>query len=136
MAGGTSTRGRCFCGSVTFVAGPAICEPMFCHCESCRRASGAHAVGWVTVQRDTLSYLGDAVTEYESSPGIVRGHCARCGTSLTYFSDARPDEIDVTLASLDDPAGYAPADHIWMEDAQPWDRPADGRAQYPRSRPR
>ena len=31
----------------------------------------------------------------------MRGFCNSCGTSITYAHDARPDEIDVTLVTLD-----------------------------------
>jgi hypothetical protein len=56
---------------------------------------------------------------------VRRGFCARCGTPLTYWSAKRPDEIDLTIATLDAPDAIAPVDHVWMSDALVWDRPAD-----------
>ena len=58
----------------------------------------------------------------------------RCGAPLTYRNARRAGEIDVTLGTLDEPGRAAPVDHIWMEDAPPWDRPGDGLPRYPRGR--
>lgn len=55
----------------------------------------------------------------ESSPGVTRGHCADCGTSISYENEKRPGEIDITLNSLDDPCSPKLRAHIWTEDKQP-----------------
>jgi hypothetical protein len=118
--------GRCFCRAIGYRCGPLLYPPTLCHCESCRRAAGAPAVGWLTVRRSDLHWTGAAPQEFESSPGVHRSFCGRCGTPLTYRSAARPGEIDVTICSLEQPERAAPADHIWMQDAPGWDRPSDG----------
>jgi hypothetical protein len=121
-----SLQGRCLCKAVRYTCGPLLYPPTLCHCESCRRAAGAHAVGWLTVRRNDLRWAGAAAQEFESSPGVHRAFCGRCGTPLTYRTAARPAEIDVTIGSLEQPERAAPVDHIWMQDAPPWDRPGDG----------
>ncbi len=126
--------GRCLCGAVRYRAGPRLYPPTLCHCESCRRASGAHAVGWLTVRAGDLHYTAGAPREIESSPGVWRAFCGACGAPLTYRAARRPGEVDVTLGTLDEPSRAPPADHIWMADAPSWDRPADGLPQYPGSR--
>lgn len=127
--------GRCLCGAIRYRCGPLLCAPTLCHCEACRRASGAHAVGWLTVSSASFEYTAARPRELESSAGVRRTFCERCGTPLTYASARRPAEIDVTIASLDDPALVAPVDHTWMADAIAWDRPADGLPQHPGERP-
>jgi len=64
----------------------------------------------------------------------VRSFCQECGTALTYWNEEWPDDIDVTIGSLDAPDALPPADHTWMSDAVPWDKPADGLPQFRRSR--
>ena len=123
--------GRCLCGAVRYECGPPLYAPTLCHCESCRRASGAHAVGWLTVRREDLRYTAAAPREVESSPGVVRAFCGRCGAPVSYRAARRPGEVDVTIGTLDEPDRAAPVDHIWMADAARWDRPADGLPQYP-----
>jgi hypothetical protein len=87
-------------------------------------------VGWLTVRQDALSFTAGAPQEFESSTGVHRTFCARCGTPVTYRNACRPGEIDLTICSLEQPEQLAPADHIWMQDAPSWDRPADGLPQY------
>jgi hypothetical protein len=129
-----SLTGRCLCGAIRYRCGPPLYRATFCHCESCRRAAGAHAVAWLTVAAENLVHTGALPREYESSPGVFRTFCARCGTPLTYRNAKRPGEIDITVCSLDQPAQIVPADHIWMQDAPPWDRPTDGLPQHPAGR--
>jgi hypothetical protein len=131
----TPLTGRCLCGAVRYRAGAPLYPPTLCHCESCRRAAGAHVVAWLTVRADSFAYTATAPLRYASSPGVLREFCGRCGTPLTYRAARRADEVDIGLATLDAAARFAPADHIWMEDALPWDRPGDGLPQYPRGRP-
>ena len=49
----------------------------------------------------------------------IRSFTACCGTHL-FFEEAKDSEtIDVTIASLDDPAPFAPQKTIWLEDKLP-----------------
>ena len=130
----TPLTGRCLCRAVRFRGGTPLYTPTLCHCESCRRAAGAHAVAWLTVRADSFEYTAEKPVRYASSSGVFREFCGRCGTPLTYRSTKRPGEVDIGVATLDAPGAIVPVDHIWMEDALPWDRPADGLPQYPRAR--
>jgi hypothetical protein len=125
--------GGCFCGAIRYRCPPPAHSPAYCHCESCRRAVGAHAVAWFTVGVETLEFESATPAEFNSSAGVRRGHCASCGTTLTYWNAAQPATIDVTVASLDTPARVEPRKHIWMEDAVAGDSPGDGLPQFARS---
>jgi hypothetical protein len=76
--------------------------------------------GWATFAAPGFNLLSGQLTEMASSQGVLRGHCAACGSSLTYRNALRPGEIDVTLATLDDAAALPPVAHIWMQDKLPW----------------
>jgi hypothetical protein len=73
---------------------------------------------------------------FVSSPAVTRQFCDHCGTPVTYSNTADPTTVDVTIATLDRPDAMEPVDHVWMEDAACWDRPADGRPQHPQGRPK
>jgi hypothetical protein len=122
--------GGCLCGAVRFEAiGPAenLC---FCHCASCRRAAGASPVAWATFAKARFRIAFGALALVKSSPPVERGFCGSCGSSLTYTHAARPDALDVTLASLDAPAVLRPQYHIWVSDRVDWAPLADGLPQH------
>lgn len=119
----TVHNGGCFCGRVRYrVAG----EPessSICHCVSCRRASGAVSVAWLTFPLADFSFgTGDPV-EHRSSRGVNRTHC---GTSLTYRHEEDAGYLDVTTASLDALEAFPPTHHTWLEDKVRWERAEDG----------
>lgn len=128
-----SFTGRCFCGSVRFRIDS---EPLFachCHCESCQRASGAAFVTWATFPATSFDMQSGILAERNSSPGVTRGHCAVCGSSVTYVHGDRPQEIDVSVVCLDDPEAIEPQAHIWLEDKPSWLAIGDALPQYSRS---
>ena len=61
-----------------------------CHCSTCRRAAGAPAVAWAMFALDELRFLRAEPARYASSPGVERGFCGRCGTTLTFTADVLP----------------------------------------------
>ena len=85
---------------------------------------------WVTFELDGLALTSGAIAEYRSSPGVRRGHCAACGTTITYAQDKRPGEIDIAVSSLDSTTGIEPEAHIWVEDKVPWLVISDDLPQY------
>lgn len=124
------TRGGCFCGAIRFsIASPEL-YACFCHCESCQRAAGAPVVAWATFRRDSVEVSEGEIRWHESSPGVTRGHCANCGTCISYENAKRSGEIDITLNTLHDPSAIEPRSHIWVEDKQPWLVIGDDLPQY------
>lgn len=57
---------------------------------------------------------------HHSSPGVTRGICSNCGSSISYENTKRPGDIDIAINCLDDPAAPTLRAHIWTEDQQPW----------------
>ena len=112
--------GGCLCGAVRYrVEGPARSTSL-CHCQSCRRATGGPSLAWVIFDEDKVVFERGAPAIYASSPGVERGFCARCGSSLTYRRANRPGLFDVTTASLDDPEAFPPSKEIWIAERLSW----------------
>jgi len=122
--------GRCFCGHVRFELDSAPLFACHCHCESCQRSSGAPFVTWAAFPSESFRIKSGTVSEYGSSPGVRRGHCAVCGTTLTYSHDKRAEEIDIAVVTLDDPARITPQAHIWLQDKAAWLAVDDGLPKY------
>ena len=113
-------KGGCFCGQVRYEVEESDRPACFCHCHSCQRASGAPVIAWATFRKDTLKVTQGEFAWRSSSPGVTRGHCAACGTTLSYEHEKDLGYIDLTLNSFDDPTAMTPIAHIWVEDKQPW----------------
>lgn len=105
------------CGAVRYRIEGAVLWAGICHCKSCRRATGAQSVGWASVEKAQLT-VTKLLAVFTSSPGISRGFCPACGTSITY--DEGNATIDVTLASLDNPEAVVPTHEAWLEHRLSW----------------
>lgn len=117
--------GGCLCGALRYEAGGTAADLAFCHCTSCRRATGATPVPWGTFPRREFVVTRGELQEFPSSARVFRGFCRTCGSSLTYRHEARPGEIDVALATLDDPEALRPQSHIWLQDRLSWSMAGD-----------
>ena len=89
-----------------------------CHCAMCRRSAGAPSVAWFTVSRSGLQLTGAALTYHQSSERARRAFCARCGTSLLFEDES--GDIDVTVASLDEPNRLPIERHTFTPDKLSW----------------
>ncbi|QRE73018.1 GFA family protein [Methylobacterium aquaticum] len=125
--------GGCRCGAVRYEAEGAPWNLTVCHCQDCRGATGAPMVGWLTVRRDACRFTAEPAW-FRSSPRAERGFCPSCGTPLAYRADALPDEIDLTMASLDDPERFPPRDQVWVSRRLSWVALAPGLPAHPRAR--
>jgi len=133
-------EGGCLCGAVRYRVEGESAARTLCHCDSCRRAAGGPSVAWAVFAKDAVVFTAGAPALYASSPGVVRGFCARCGTSLTWSCEDKPGQVDLTTASFDDPERFAPTREIWTEERLSWvarhpDLPQYLRSSAPPARP-
>lgn len=127
-------EGGCLCGRIRYRATGRPTQPSHCHCETCRRASGAPFVSWATFAASDFVFVAGTPARYDSSAIACRRFCRDCGTQLTFQFHRSPERIDVTLASLDRPEAIAPLDHIWTRRQISWIRLDDGLPRFPESR--
>lgn len=90
-------------------------------------------MAWTVFPRNAFVFTLGEASLYESSPGVLRGFCGRCGTNLTYQNSARPEYIDVTTASLDRPEEFAPTKEIWTAEKIAWQQLNDSIPHFPQS---
>ena len=64
--------------------------------------------------------LGPA-RELSSSPGIDWLFCADCGSLVGYRRGSRPDHMDITTGTLDDPDRFPPGVEIWVNQKIGWE---------------
>lgn len=94
----------------------------------CRKAHGAAFGTYAAVKAEDLRVVSgeDLITRYRSSPGIVRTFCARCGSTLQWLRESKPEIVDIALGVLDDDPGVRPAAHIYVGSKAPWHEITDG----------
>lgn len=112
--------GGCLCGAVRYRATGNPSSPTLCHCASCRKASGAPAVAWISMPMPGFEWLDGTPKRFASSPGVERTFCGECGTPLTYQRKETPAEIDLMVGTFDDAAPFGPIDQTWTEHQLPW----------------
>ena len=126
--------GGCCCGAVRYETSERVFHATICHCPTCRRVAAAASVAWFTVPKSSYRLTAGAPSLFQSSEGVTRSFCGACGTPLTYARTDAPNEIDVTMCSLDVPDAVAPVDHTFASYRLAWDRASDGLPDYPRLR--
>lgn len=119
----TSLRGGCLCGAVKYEIDGDIEFASHCHCAMCRKVHGAAfaTYGGVSSRQFRFTQGADAVRTFESSPGVRRRFCPRCGSPLTWTQDQRPEHIAFTLGTLETPVSPpAGMRHIYVASKAPW----------------
>ena len=125
-------KGQCHCGAVRYDMPAETIHKALCHCSDCRRHSGAPAVAWGLVSKDQLKVEGET-REYASSEHGRRHFCPECGTALFYTNDVIfPGQIDVQIATLDDPDTIRPEAQIQVADRIGWMETAHELPQFER----
>jgi len=105
------------CGAVRYEGSRKPLYITYCHCRSCCHHTGTAAAAVVVFKQDRVNFtLGDR-TIYNSSPGVGRGFCGQCGTTLTWEG---PGDIALQIGTVDDPDGYKPTRHGFHEERTPW----------------
>ncbi|MET0231318.1 MAG: GFA family protein [Rhodanobacteraceae bacterium] len=128
----TKLIGGCLCGSVRYAATGEPKSVGLCHCESCRRASGAPVVSWFVIALDQFAITGE-LTRYASSADVVRAFCAKCGTPISYVHRDAPSLIELTSATLDEPDRLVPTRESWLSEKIAWMCVDPARQHFPAS---
>ena len=114
-------EGGCLCGAVRFVAAGQPKGVAWCHCESCRKHSGAPVSVFVAYERTAYTVTRGEITKFESTPGKTeRGFCARCGSTLTCETVGLPTLTDFHVGAFDHAELFRPTRHIFPEEQLPW----------------
>lgn len=111
--------GGCLCGAVRYEIRARFLQSTLCHCEDCRKASGAPCVAWSFFPAGSLSWT-------KGQPKMLhhaereRCFCGDCGSPLTFFDPSISEVFEANANTLDDPARYPPTDQCWVVDEISW----------------
>ena len=100
--------GGCACGRVRFTATVHDHDAYLCHCRMCQRATGSISIAFKNVKQADVDWAREP-DWYDSSPIAERPYCRECGTSFGFrFKDGTAN-MDLTVASFDDPSRLSPS---------------------------
>lgn len=117
--------GRCLCGAVRFECDAQPLWQGHCHCESCRRATSSGFASFFGMADGHWRWTDEIPVTYQSSPGVWREFCGRCGSPMTYRATRFPGETHFYAASLNDPSLFTPKRHYHAHESLPWVHLAD-----------
>ncbi len=106
-------EGGCACGRIRYSARVGDDTAYLCHCRMCQRATGSVSIAFKNIKKADIDWAHEP-DWYQSSPIARRPFCSACGTSLGFaFPDS--DQMDLTVASFDDPGRFRPTHHFGSE---------------------
>ena len=130
--------GSCACGAIKWTSTALPFAMNFCHCVSCRKASGGAFQAFMDFETTAVRFdvqNPGTMKHVELSKNAKRGFCSECGSSMTMQYNVELEEIGVCAGSLDESSvkgGIQALDgikkkHIFVKDKVGWyDIPNDG----------
>lgn len=113
----STAHATCFCGDVSLVVNtstPPISSSI-CHCETCRRLTGAPMMATVMYPRAavTLTNSGAELSETRTSKHVRRLRCSRCSSPVLAELGGQRVGVPLSLFARPLPQGWQPQHHLW-----------------------
>ena len=106
--------GGCACGRVRYAVAIDDDDAYLCHCRMCQRSTGSISIAFKSVKQADVNWSSEP-DWYDSSPIAQRPYCGTCGSSLGFRFRKGSDQMDLTVASFDDPSRFRPKHHFGAE---------------------
>lgn len=129
-------EGSCLCGGVRYVAQGPLDAVACCHCEQCRKASGAEFATNGTVEGASFRVTqGETLlAQWEVTPGHPRVFCGRCGSSL--FKRLPDGKVRLRLGCVDTDLDARPLCRVFVAEKPSWSVIHDDLPRFERAPPR
>lgn len=130
--------GGCLCGAVRYQCSVEPGMAGLCHCEDCRRSSGAGHSAHLGVAESGVQMTGEMkgyARPADSGNVVTRHFCTNCGAPIYSRNAAMPGMIFLRASSLDDLEVFKPQMHVFVSRAATWDQPRAGVPAFDRMPP-
>jgi len=101
----TKFTGNCMCGQLSFVAEGEPAMQANCHCEDCRKTSGAAYSTFVFMMTDNVDISGTANTfnhTADSGAVLTKHFCGECGSPFASTHEARHGMIGIRAGIINE----------------------------------
>ena len=99
-----TTRGNCFCKKTTWEFEGDMTWGCYCHCDDCRKASGAAYLTNLFVKAEGLTIEGERMEfkhKADSGSDMTKVNCAKCGSPVYGLNSSREGIVVIRAGSLD-----------------------------------
>lgn len=113
----------CSCGAISITCEGEPVRVSVCHCLSCQRRTGSAFSFNARFPRAAVTFLGQPTNFVKT--GEDGGHttmcfCPRCGNTVWWVTDTRPDFVMVAVGAFADPHFPPPAISVFGERKHAW----------------
>ena len=127
-------RGSCLCGEIAYSIHPPFSKFAHCHCERCRKSTGAAHASNIYIEPSQLIWTKGAteVSRFDltSARSFARWFCRHCGSPVPRVSRSGKTVV-VPAGSLDDTPQELPKARIFCGSEAPWACRTEDVPRYP-----
>ena len=120
--------GSCLCGTVKFSVENAFSQIYICHCEQCRKITGADRAANAFIEPANLVWISgsEEISRFDF-PGrsFSKAFCTKCGSGVPYLSSDETTFV-VPLGVLQGDPKSDQANRIFSVERPTWSRNSDG----------
>ena len=109
--------GSCLCRAITYKSNSAPLRTFNCHCEDCRKCSGAPYLTNIFVKEvdlDIQGTLNSYIHQSESGNKITKKFCKICGCQLFSFNEGRPGLVRIHAGTVNELEVVKPQGDVWI----------------------
>lgn len=118
--------GRCYCGAHRFTGSRLPDVVTYCHCEDCKRVSGAPVAAFAAFGIDDIAFDPPLGSSVNVSDGAERWFCRSCGSPLAATYAYLPDQVYLPLGLIDQADMLPPQRHAYAGKTLTWLNIQDG----------
>jgi hypothetical protein len=113
----------CACGQLT---ASCSCDPIsvsLCHCLQCQRRTGSTYGIAAFFQRENVTVDGECMAYIRASDSgypVTFYFCPRCGSTVYWNPDRKPEMVAVAVGAFADPTFPAPSQSVYSEHRHSW----------------
>ena len=115
-----SHRGHCRCGSVDMVARAEPELSVYCHCDDCRRATGAPVLASAGFPKKVITWEADGGLKSFKRGTATRLFCSRCGSPVAQEHESADHMTFFNTGFMDDPEAFPPTYHTFAGKKLGW----------------
>ena len=112
-------KGSCLCGAIRYEITDVPKRMNICHCSMCRKITGSAYGVFAHIKSSKFRWIEgeSSVRRYESSPGVMRSFCPKCGASVPSCNE---NYACIPAGTFDSDPQVKPTLQIFAGSKAPW----------------